>query len=377
MSANWSKPLNLHSVIAAIFALCVSPLAPGSHTAYAQTIGMSLPLIKRYQPVTSRMVTGAALAVADYKSTHPDVDLKVVNDGCDIDNAPAIATELADVQIITGVLCFRVAEILVRKLNENGDGQKNAVPVIALDTRNKLLNRLRTVENLPIFEVSLPSTGEAEAVVDAIFPRFRGKAFAVVDDGSVYGRNLADAVRLLGAQVGLRPVTIANFRPLQSTQRGLIRRLQRSGVEALFVAASADDVATIASSMRGIGVDWPLAMGELGALLPYVEDTSVLPKGLMTIAPAVPQSKAAFAERLKAMDIEPDPNVLKGYAMVQLAIATLEAQQAGQDIEQVETVLGKLDFTGTNAQGTQGRADYTAFQLLQWDGERLVPVSGN
>ena len=197
------------------------------------------------------MEFGAQLAAQKLKDAGQDVELSLANDACDVNKVPEIAKSLheANAKIVVGPVCFRVATALA-DYAKRSQGSINSVPIIATNTRNKLLGRLRQVDELPLYSLSNAPNAEAQAVVDLILPRFGSRPFAILDDGSVYGRALADDVRELGELAGLRPVINSNFRPLQTTQIAMLRRLRNSGVEAVFIAAAAEDVVTIANDIR-------------------------------------------------------------------------------------------------------------------------------
>ena len=89
------------------------------------------------------------------------------------------------------------------------------------------MNRLREVEGLSLWSLSNAPDGEARAIVDLVLPQFQNRPYAIIDDGSVYGRALADDIRLLAEEAGSRPILSSNFRPLQTTQISLLRRLRK------------------------------------------------------------------------------------------------------------------------------------------------------
>ena len=181
-------------------------------TATAQTqVGLVLPLEGRLSVAAKRIEFGAMLAAGALRD---DIRVTLVSGGCDDDEIEAnIATrQEADVDIVVGPPCFAGAKAIAAALNA---GAEVPEPVIALNTRSSGLERARSYDGLPMFEISPPADAEARAVVEKLLPQFGGVPFAIVDDGSVYGRGLADAVRLAADEEGLRAVANENFRPLQ------------------------------------------------------------------------------------------------------------------------------------------------------------------
>ena len=343
-------------------------------------IGLSLPLDSRLAPVAKRMEYGAQLAIQKYRRAGQDVELVLVDDGCDVDKAPetaaAFATAKAD--IVVGPLCFRTATALARQFKDSA-GAQAPVPVIAANTRNKLMERLRDVDGLSLYSLSNGPSSEAQAVVDLILPRFKGRPFALLDDGSVYGRALADDIRTLGEQAGLQAVVDSNFRPLQTTQIAMLRRLRKSGVEAVFIAAAAEDVVTISNDIRTLKLDWMVATGERGQLLPYSVTAQSNLSGMLMVRErglANDEIKQTIGDFASVGATAPDEQELEdsllwGHALVDIAIEAKRRNLADLTGETFETIIGPLTFDNA------GRASPAPFILLQWQDGAFETVQGN
>ncbi|MEE9314590.1 MAG: ABC transporter substrate-binding protein [Rhizobiaceae bacterium] len=340
----------------------------------ADVIGLSLPMNGRFAPIAQRMEFGALMAIEDLRATGQEYELKLVDDGCDPKAAVTQANALleAKAKIVVGSLCFKQAIALVKALNTN-NGDTPTIPVVTSNTRNRLLKRLRDVGGLPLYSLSNQHNAEAMAVIKHILPRFKGKPFAIIDDGSVYGRSLSDEIRLLGEPAGFKAITTSNFRPQQTSQAALLRRLKSSGVEAIFIAASARDIITISRDMKKLGYDWIIGSAEQAALLPYTEGARDVPTGLMMVREADPgeQNAKAILDRLKGKNEGLEPSLLTGYALVQIAAETIKKNNAPLTDSTFSTVLGKLQFS------EEGRASPLPFSLYQWNGSAYGAVSGN
>ncbi|MEP0941617.1 MAG: penicillin-binding protein activator [Rhizobiaceae bacterium] len=344
----------------------------------ADIIGLSLPLDGRLAPVAKRMEYGAQLAVQKLVRQGQDVQLVLVDDGCDVDKAPETARELinANVEVVVGPLCFRAATAMAQQFKQAARAPK---AVITTNTRNKLLKRLREVNGLALFSLSNAPESEARAVVDLILPRFQGRPFAILDDGSVYGRALADDIRDLGEQAGLRAVVNSNFRPLQTTQIAMLRRLRKSGVEAVFIAAAAEDVVTIANDIRTLKLDWIVATGERGLLMPYsVTAESNLSGMLMVrerglVSDEIKQEIGDFASvgATAPDEQELEDSLLWGHALVEIGAEAARRDLTDLSGETFETVIGPLTFDAI------GRASPAPFILEQWQDGAFETVQGN
>ena len=349
--------------VLSIASICLFLVSPGFA---ADVIGLSIPMADRYKAVSQRIEFGAQMAIERLNKSGRDVELVVVDDGCDDKTVAETANKFleANAKIVVGPVCFTVASLLARKLNTE-DGSTPTIPVVALNTRNNLLKRLREVDELPIHSLSNAPDAEARAIVELLLPKFGGRPFAIIDDGSVYGRALSDNIRLIGDELGQKAITSVNFRPLQSNQTSLLRRLRKSGVEALFIAASAEDVVTIANDMATLGLDWAIGTGERGELLPYVATNPDALRGLMMV------KEKSVGTNVTEEDEESDSNVLLGSTLIEIAEQAISRGLTDLSNQTFNTGVGDVSFNKT------GRASPAPFELQQWqDGEFISQTGG-
>ena len=327
----------------------------------ADLIGLSLPMNDRYERVSKRIEFGALLA---QEKTEPKIELALLDDNCDAALVPDLIKKFIDAKAIVGLPCFKVATEIARTLKN----VNNPAPILTLRTRNFALKRLREIEKLPIIEFSNVPDAEARAVVDFILPQFGAKPYAILDDGSVYGRGLADAVRLIAEETGRKPIINSNFRALQSNQRALLRRLQKSGVEAIFVAAEPEDVVTIANDLSALNLNWPIAMGEQIALLPYANDAKNISLSILAVAPAI---RKVLDEKFKTdvakSESSPDPEIVLGYVMVEVATQLIKDTNA----REFDTIVGKIKLR------QDSRIVLEPFELVEWSNGQLSSVESN
>ena len=331
--------------------------------AWAETIGLSLPYSGRYAPIGRQLEIGVLTAIEDHVRLGGErPEIAPVDDACGTEKTTDNLAQLREreVAVVIGLPCFDAAFALADALKDED------VPLIANALRHPE-TAAKIADGAKLYVVGPDGDAEARAIADLVLQGWRGKPFALLDDGSVYGRALTDRLRELGLERGLRPLEIASFRPLQSSQAALVRRLSRAGVEALFVAGDAEDAATIARDAARIAPSMEVATGETGALVPFLDRTP--PAGLLVVTlPARRDHPRAsiLVERLENQSLPPDDGILEGYALAQIALDVLadksvEARTHG-------TVIGDLTF------GDDHRAVAAPFQLYRWDGLRLAPV---
>ncbi len=337
----------------------------------AATIGLSLPLGGELSGLAAGFLKGAELAM---ETIGRDLghELFVVDDGCQAGIGGLAADDLAErgIAIATGYLCNAPATVAAGKFRASG------IPLLIAGARSVRLIKDRDREEWNLWRYSPGDDDLVIAAAAALSKRWINTPYAIVDDGTIYGRNLSDLFRLLMEEAGTPPQFVDNFRAALSTQAGLIRRLQGAGVKAVFVAAAASqDVLTIARNLKDFNVPLELAGGENLDILPWLQDAPEVPPGLLMMMPPPAislESAASLINLLDARGIEPDAIVLEGFAALEIALAALGENPARttQNLQEMEfeTVLGKVAFDA------QGKNTVNRFALHVWNGQELVDV---
>lgn len=331
-------------------------------------IGLSLPLSGNSALLGSQFLAGARLALGELA---PDGGIEIVtaDDQCDAKIAGLAALDLksADVTLVTGFLCNESVRPAAAVFKERG------IPLLVAGARSEQIIGDANKEEWNLFRIAPGDDRAAEATFRFLSERWRGVPWAIIDDGTVYGRTLADNLRAKMEEIGQPPQFADNFRPAQSTQAGLIRRLQRSGVSAAFIAGGAEDVSIIWSNVREFGARMEVAGGEALEALPWTDAAKTTPDGLLGVMLPDPATLPATAELTKRMTmaaIEPEPYAFSGYAAMQLALQALrptggETTQALKDTI-FHTVLGNVRFDERGA----NRVDN--YGLFVWRGGTFV-----
>ena len=195
--------------------------------------------------------------------------------------------------------------------------------------------------------------------------RWNGEPFGIVEDGSSYGRDLAEAVRGLLEAQGLRPTLVDNFRPAEEKQFGLARRIAQSGLRHVLVFGTRRDVAIVARDALEVTPGLQIASGE--SLLDEPGDIP-LPDGVTTIA-------SGFDVGWAPSETAPAD---EGYARIarigtEIAIEALRRAKAEgrtlKDLLDAETFVTSGGLVRFDAQGS---ADVVPFQAYRWQGDRFV-----
>ncbi len=330
------------------------------------SIGLAAPLSGPSAILGEQMRTGATLAAE--LLANPPVRLTVADDGCTAEGGARAARELvaARVQVVVGFLCGEAIEAALPILKDAG------IPTITPGVRADSLTDRRNRTGWLVYRLGPRSDGEREAAGRLLARLWQRELFAIVDDGTIYSRELAESVRSAAEQAGLSPVFVDTFRPQLDNQIGLVGRLQRAGATHVFAAGERDDVAimgrdaaqlqaglTVAAgeTLRATG-EIPLAAGTLMVALPDWPD----------VAP--PDVVTAFADRR----LLPQGYVLPAYAAVEIAHAALAGTPAASPLS---TDLAGRDFStaiGTIRFDDKGDLSQNPYRVFRYDGEKFSEV---
>ncbi len=348
-------------------ALCFVPGIAKSETA----IGVLTPLTGKPALLGKQIEFGAKLAVDKLKAAdkYGDIRLEVRDSACDAVTAKSASHQLLKrkVQIVIGPLCGKALEAALDVLSPAG------VPVIAPFARSSQLDRGRKEKGWLSYTLASNSKAEPENIARILLERWKGVPYAIADDGSIYGRGLADDLRIIADASGQKPVALANYRPLQTNQVAMLRRLMKNGIKALFIGGDAADIAQIARDARKLGLDIEIVGGESMILLPYVDDAAGIPEGLMAILPIDPAlvpEAGSLADNLRKENIDPEGALLPGYAMVQIAAKAIANDNLKLEGQAFPTIMGTISFD------SNGRASAYSYQLHVWKDGQMKPLGG-
>lgn len=335
---------------------------------HAASIGLVAPLSGPSAILGGQMLSGVetAFAVLPQDGT----TLEVADDGCTSEGGRRAAEEFvsAGVSIVVGFLCTEAIEAALPVLAQAG------IPAIAVGVRVDSLTDRRLRTGWPVYRLGPRADSEREAAARLLPELWQGKLFAVVDDGTIYGRELAESVRTAAEQAGLKPAFVDTFRPQLDNQAALVGRLKRAGATEVLVGGDRDDIAVVGRDSARLEAGLTLAGGE--TLRSEPGEIALTPGTLMVALPewnevADPAVAEAFAER----EIQAEGYVLPAFAAVQIARAVLAdgaaaAKPAGQRLTGIafETVLGPVTFT------ERGDLSSNPYRLFRFDGERFAIV---
>ena len=328
-------------------------------------IGVVAPLTGTSARLGAQIRAGAEAAAA---SAEPAAILEVVDDQCNAEGGTKAARQLAEakVAIAVGFLCTESIEAAMPILKEAG------IPVIPVGVRTNSLTDKKIKTGWPVFRLAPRADAEGAAVSSVLVNLWRSELFAIIDDGTIYGRELAETLRAETEKDGLEPVYVDTFRPQLQNQIGLAGRLRKAGATHVFVGGDLEDIAILGRDAAGLGYDLTIAAGE--TLRSAVSDVPLRAGTLMIGLPewseiAIPAAVAA----IKSRGVEAEGYALPTYAAIEIAIAAL-AKAQGRGGPLLDS-LAKDEFTtaiGTIGFDEKGDLKESPYRLFRFDGTKFV-----
>lgn len=350
-----------------IGAAVVAALAAGLLTASAGfaepvRIGVAAPLSGDAALLGVQVRQGAA-AAAEGKA-----GIVVADDGCSANGGEEAARRFAEAKVaaVVGFLCKDAIEAALPILGQAG------IPVLTVGVRFNALTDRRARTGWPVYRLGARDDSEGRAI-DRLLPRlWRERLFAIVDDGTLHARELAEGLRLAAEQAGLKPVFLDTYRPQMDNQIGLVGRLRKAGATHVFVGGDRDDVAIMGRDAAKLGAKIAFAGGE--SLRAAASNEVTLPEGTLMVAQpewaetADPATLHALGER----GIVPEGYFLPAYAAVEIVLAAT-------DTGTLETALGEKSFStviGPVAFDAKGDLKENPYRAFRFENGRFVPLSG-
>lgn len=289
---------------------------------------------------------------------------------CDAASGTAAAKAMikARVDVVVGFLCPESLNAALPLLSQAG------IATIGTSVRADILMEEPLKKNWPFFRLAPTASDEIGRITGIIEKQWAGEPFALVEDGTIYGRDLVENVRVALEAKGITAAFIDTYRPAQDKQFGLAHRLQRSGATHVLVGGDRSDVAIIARDCASLGLKLTIMGGESMKAPP---DSVPLQSGVLGVmvpdAASLPSASDALAV-LKTLKIGPVGDTLVGYAAAEIvdqagkarndnAAPLADALSHGT----FHTALGDIRFTDKHE-----RAD-NPFELMVWNGEKYVP----
>ena len=200
----------------------------------------------------------------------------------------------------------------------------------------------------------------------------------MLNDGSPYGKPLAEATRLAMNAAGKREARLDTFDPGAKEYNALADRLVADAIDVVFIGGDPGDIALILKALRARGSQAAVMGGDSLATSEFTGAAGDAANGtLLTFFTDWRQAPSAqdVSAALRTAGVEPQGYVLPAYAAVQL---WAEARRTGGSADgeglaatvagaTTPTVLGAIAFDG------KGDAQIPGFAVYRWQDGLLVP----
>ncbi|SMC81675.1 branched-chain amino acid ABC transporter substrate-binding protein [Rhizobium sp. RU36D] len=347
-----------------IVRLCLSLAAAAlPATADAASIGLVAPKTGAYETLGKQMADGAMAAAADLGT-----EITWIDETCEPGSGPAIAEALkqSGVKTAIGFLCSESLEASLPLLQQAG------IPAITISVRAPILMEDALKFSWPFYRMAPSNGAEAAKLIEVMLRDWPGSAFALIEDGTIRGRELVEAIRNALEERGMKPAFLDTYRPGQEQQVALVRRLKKAGVTKVFIGGDRNDVAIIARDAAAENITLDLLGGDslhaANQPIPLADGVkAVTLPAYNTQAPAT-----AVAAALEAKAIIPEGYVLPAYAATQVAakaVANTVSAEESLKTETFDTVLGPIAF------GADHELRDNPYRLLEWRGTVFLPLA--
>jgi branched-chain amino acid transport system substrate-binding protein len=354
----------MHPTVSLIARACCLLLTGGT-AAQALTIGVAAPLSGPNQPLGRQVEQGAGIAAKSL-----GVEIRTADDACTAEGGAAAARGFAKakVDIAVGFLCTEAIEAALPILKDAG------IPAVTVGVRTESLTDRRGKTGWPVWRLGPRGDDERNAAASLLAKLWRDDPFAIVDDGTIYGRELAETVRSAAEQAVLKPVFIDTYRPDSDNQIGLVGRLKRAGATQVFVGGEGDDVAIMGRDAAKLEAGIVFAGGEALRAAP-----GDVPYAGGTLMIAMPEwadvADQKTLDRFTAAKIIPEGYALPAHAAIEVAASA--AASAARDGKPLAGELSGQDFTtaiGPIRFDQKGDLTRNPYRIFRFDGDRFMPL---
>ena len=327
-------------------------------------IGLAAPLSGTFAPLGNQLAEGAHIAAAAKSAP-----LVISDDRCDAEGGREAAERFVkeNVRIATGFLCPDALEAALPILAADN------ISVVASGVSEPTLTERRATTPMAVFRLATGLDKETQATGSFLGSLWRAQPFAVIDDGTIEGRERAARVLASLKEQQLQPVFTDTYRPGLDNQNALVARLRRAGATHVYVGGERDDIAAIGASAAAL--NHPLTIAG-GSLLDAAAGAQSLNQGTLMIAPLRPQDLSTAKPAIEALHRAgklADAYAVIGYSSAEIAAdAIRRADEKKQPVLDTlrtgsfETVLGTIKFDDNGI-----RTD-NPNRLQRFDGKRFV-----
>lgn len=356
----------MRTTIALVFTF--ASLAADTALAADLRVGLAIPEAGPFAPLGQQVIDGFRVWEQDNAASF--TDLVEGEDRCDAKSGVESAQSFAEagVDVVVGYLCAESLAAALPVLSAEG------IPVLTLTVRADILAEEAGRNDWSFYRLAPRDSQEAEVAAESIISLWADRPFALIEDGTIQGRELVEAIRVNLEERGLKPNFIDNYRPGQERQPSLVRRLDAAGVSRVFVGGERSDLAIIARDAAAAGLDLTFMGGDA---LNAPRGEIPIPNGTLAViaTDALPDAaSSSTASAFAAAGLPIEGLRLPAYVAAQILGSLAPMYEQGNLGDLLErgkygTALGVVSF------GSDGERHQPGFSLAEWRDGRFERVT--
>jgi len=350
--------------------LAVLLLSAGMAQAQDISVAVVGPITGQYAAFGEQMRRGAEMAVKDINAKGGVLGRKlkitVGDDACDPKQAVNVANEMANngVTFVDGHYCSGSSIPASAVYAENG-----MLQISPASTNPQLTDAAAAKGWNDIFRICGRDDAQGRVAGRYIAEHYKGKAVAILQDKSPYGKGLADetkkAMNAAGLQEAMYEATNADDKDFSA----LISKMKQAKVALIYLGGYHTEAGLLVRQAHEQGLDVPLLAGDALATDEFWTITGSAGEGsMMTFPPEprnLPTAQAVVAE-FKQQGYDPEGYTLFTYAAMQVyAEAVARAKSVKLDDVSKAMHAGKFDTVigsvGFDAKGDVVGPDYVIY----------------
>ena len=362
------------------------PFLPAGVTIFAAFLGLSARaevLIGAAGPLTGKltwtgmqMQAGVETAVADINSAGgvlgQRVRLVTADDFCDPEQAVAAAQKLVSdgAVFVVGHFCSG-ASIPASKIYEAA----GVLQISPASTSPMLTEQGRA----NVFRVVGRDDMQGNVAGTYLADHWGDKKIAILHDGTIYGKGLADETRKQLTRRGVVESVYQAYEPGKSDYSAEVEALQVADIAVLYLGGYYTELALIARAARDRGYTVQLVSGDSISTEEFGLIAGPAGEGTLFTFVADPRRNpeaASVVQEFRAANFEPDSFTLLSYAAVQVwaqAVAMADSLEppaviAALHSQRFDTVLGSIAFD------EKGDLTEQSWVWYVWRGDEYLPV---
>jgi branched-chain amino acid transport system substrate-binding protein len=359
-----------YGIGALLAAVSLAAIASGTARADDIQIGVAGPITGSNAAFGEQLTKGATQAVADINGKGgvlgKKLSLNTGDDACDPKQAVAVAHQLVEKKVVfvDGDFCSSSSIPASAVYNEEG-----VLQITPASTNPAFTDDAAVKKWTNVYRTCGRDDAQGKVAGDYLAAHFKGKAVAIVDDKSTYGKGLADETRKAMNTAGLKEAINEQITAGDKDFSALISKLKQANVAAIYFGGYQTEAGEIVRQARAQGLDAVLIGGDALVTPEFWAITGAAGEGtLMTFPPDprnIPAAKAVVDE-YKQAGYDPEGYTLYTYAAIQVFAEAAEKAKSVKlaDLVKIlhsttfETVVGPIKF---DAKGDVENPEYVFY----------------